>query len=252
MKISIVSDIHTECFFDEGVFKKLEERSKEIDALIVAGDLSNGKHLGPSLKRLVDNFENVVYVTGNHEYWHTTIEKLEETICNFASKHTNLHYLNNSSATIKGQRFLGTTLWFPDTLKARLNKTGYTEDFFGRKKYTWSDFENIKGFDNWIWGKFEEQSNFIKDNVKKEDIVVTHYLPFPESIHQKYLNDSCNCFFLSDLTDKLRKIKSLPKLFIHGHTHESFDYMIEDSRIICNPVGYIGEKRGFQPKIIDI
>jgi hypothetical protein len=29
------------------------------------------------------------------------------------------------------------------------------------------------------------------------------------------------------------------KLWTHGHTHEPFDYMIGDTRIVCNPRGYI-------------
>jgi hypothetical protein len=29
------------------------------------------------------------------------------------------------------------------------------------------------------------------------------------------------------------------KLWTHGHTHELFDYMIGDTRVVCNPRGYI-------------
>jgi hypothetical protein len=29
------------------------------------------------------------------------------------------------------------------------------------------------------------------------------------------------------------------KLWTHGHTHESFDYMIGTTRVVCNPRGYI-------------
>ena len=30
------------------------------------------------------------------------------------------------------------------------------------------------------------------------------------------------------------------KLWTHGHTHEEFDYMVGDTRVVCNPRGYIG------------
>jgi hypothetical protein len=30
------------------------------------------------------------------------------------------------------------------------------------------------------------------------------------------------------------------KLWTHGHTHETFDYVIGETRIFCNPRGYIG------------
>ena len=28
-------------------------------------------------------------------------------------------------------------------------------------------------------------------------------------------------------------------LWIHGHTHESFDYTVKGTRIVCNPRGYL-------------
>jgi hypothetical protein len=30
-----------------------------------------------------------------------------------------------------------------------------------------------------------------------------------------------------------------PALWVHGHTHDSLDYRIGDTRIICNPFGYL-------------
>ena len=27
-------------------------------------------------------------------------------------------------------------------------------------------------------------------------------------------------------------------IWIHGHTHTSMDYMVEDCRVLCNPCGY--------------
>jgi hypothetical protein len=40
-----------------------------------------------------------------------------------------------------------------------------------------------------------------------------------------------------------------PRLWIHGHTHESFDYKIGKTRVVCNPRGYaaIEENKGFRP-----
>ena len=30
------------------------------------------------------------------------------------------------------------------------------------------------------------------------------------------------------------------KLWTHGHTHDVFDYVIGETRIVCNPRGYYG------------
>jgi calcineurin-like phosphoesterase family protein len=29
------------------------------------------------------------------------------------------------------------------------------------------------------------------------------------------------------------------KLWIHGHTHDDFDYVINQTRVVCNPRGYV-------------
>jgi hypothetical protein len=42
------------------------------------------------------------------------------------------------------------------------------------------------------------------------------------------------------------------KVWTHGHTHDTFDYMIGQCRVICNPRGYVGyEERAqeFDPTI---
>jgi hypothetical protein len=40
--------------------------------------------------------------------------------------------------------------------------------------------------------------------------------------------------FVSDLEALLGPAR----LWIHGHTHDSFDYRVADTRIACNPRGY--------------
>ena len=45
------------------------------------------------------------------------------------------------------------------------------------------------------------------------------------------------------------------KLWMHGHTHEDFDYVLGETRVVCNPRGYVNhENRAgyFQLKYIDV
>jgi Icc-related predicted phosphoesterase len=35
-------------------------------------------------------------------------------------------------------------------------------------------------------------------------------------------------------------VSSGAHLWIHGHTHDSFDYCIGNTRVVCNPGGYPG------------
>jgi hypothetical protein len=40
------------------------------------------------------------------------------------------------------------------------------------------------------------------------------------------------------------------KLWTHGHTHHCFDYVIGETRVVCNPRGYSGyEQTGWNPNI---
>jgi hypothetical protein len=40
------------------------------------------------------------------------------------------------------------------------------------------------------------------------------------------------------------------KVWTHGHTHETFDYMVGTTRIVCNPRGYDGyEERAYNFKL---
>ena len=40
------------------------------------------------------------------------------------------------------------------------------------------------------------------------------------------------------------------KLWVHGHTHSSFDYNIHGTRVVCNPRGY--EDHDLNPEYYDI
>jgi hypothetical protein len=41
-----------------------------------------------------------------------------------------------------------------------------------------------------------------------------------------------------------------PELFVHGHTHCSFDYRVGQTRVLCNPHGYGDENPDFNPSLI--
>ena len=66
-------------------------------------------------------------------------------------------------------------------------------------------------------------------------IVVTHHLPHRHSIHPRYEGSDLNPSFSSDLSDLMGPSALL---WIHGHTHESFDYVVNGTRVVCKPRGY--------------
>jgi hypothetical protein len=44
------------------------------------------------------------------------------------------------------------------------------------------------------------------------------------------------------------------QLWIHGHTHDSFDYRLNGTRVLCNPRGYardgVNENPMFDPQLV--
>ena len=74
-------------------------------------------------------------------------------------------------------------------------------------------------------------------------------------MHERWKKDTImNGGFASQLDDYIAYRPQI-KLWMHGHTHDDFDYMIDQTRIVCNPRGYIGlENRAdnFKLKYIDL
>jgi Icc-related predicted phosphoesterase len=88
---------------------------------------------------------------------------------------------------------------------------------------------------------------FIDESLRGERIpvvVVTHHLPHSRSIPKRFTGDLLNAAYASDLSETIRS--GCPALWVHGHTHDSCDYRIDDTRIVCNPRGYDDENRRFQ------
>jgi Icc-related predicted phosphoesterase len=89
----------------------------------------------------------------------------------------------------------------------------------------------------------------------KKFVVVTHHAPTALSIAECYKGDTLmNGAFQSDLIDFILD-KPQIKLWTHGHMHNVSNYMIGETRIVCNPRGYIGHEQralNFELKYLEI
>lgn len=222
MKAYICSDLHCE-FHEDGGRKLIVKVLPEADIAIVAGDLAVADGLGPALKLLADKYRQVVYVAGNHDYYNFSLEGVE------AIRHSlnlpNVHWLEDEVTQIEGLRFVGCTLWFG------WHRTELEQQI--------SDFQVIAGFRGWVHEKNRRSMEFLRDNVTADSVVVTHHLPSGRSIVPRYQGSPLNCFFACPEAEEIL-LKKAPRLWIHGHTHDSVDYRLGQTRVICNPFGYAG------------
>ena len=83
-------------------------------------------------------------------------------------------------------------------------------------------------------------------------VVVTHHLPSKQSVSERFEKNLLSACFASDLADELLS-KRVP-LWIHGHTHDGFDYVENGTRVVCNPRGYVTysgqENFDFSPALV--
>jgi Icc-related predicted phosphoesterase len=155
-----------------------------------------------------------------------------------SKRYKNFHWLNNSDTVIDGQRFVGATLWFPDAPGNWAHEGQMT------------DFKTIQGFKGWVYKENDQTQMYLTNNIQEGDIVVTHHLPCTLSIADQFKTSEMNRFFVCDMSETILDKK--PSLWLHGHTHESCDYVIGDTRVICNPYGYRNEGHGMLNHSFDL
>jgi Icc-related predicted phosphoesterase len=78
--------------------------------------------------------------------------------------------------------------------------------------------------------------------------VVTHHLPHTRSLPPRFRGDPLNAAYASDLSDVIETRR--PTLWVHGHAHESCDYVVRTTRVISNPRGYEDENKKFDANLV--
>lgn len=256
MKLWIFSDLHLE--FDAPLFDGGEFKIPDADVCVVAGDVMNG--CGNSIRwldRMVAPTMPVVFVAGNHEFYgHSIFEGLEWARVH-AEQRPKVRFLENDAVTIKGVRFLGCTLWTDFALDGDdAQSVGWgAANFEGRlndaRQIAWRMLPAREAFTASRALELHGRSRRFLEHQLQFDgrtIVVTHHAPHPGSVHRRYKGSSLNPSFASDLSELIAAGR--PDLWVHGHVHDSFDYRIGETRILCNPKGYLNENPAFDPRLV--
>jgi len=237
----VISDLHLE--FGEIQIPKIER-----DVLILAGDVHIGSNSLPYIIKQT-KISPVIYVLGNHEFYNHDIDEITKFWTN--QKITNLYVLERKQWILDNVRFLGCSLWteFNNGDKKAMESA----------KYQMSDYAVIDKDEKMLspqhtldihyecrkWLESQLQLPF-----SGKTVIITHHLPSYKSISWKFEGNILNYAYYSDLEDIIRKFQ--PDLWIHGHTHDSFDYLIGKTRVVCNPRGYMGVEINsqFNPSLI--
>lgn len=232
MKLRIMSDLHLE-------FGDIEIPFIGEDLLILAGDIQVGMSQGPWFLELL-KYRPILYVLGNHEYYHHNFKNLKLDAEDFAndlsqqSEH-NLIFLNNQKHIINDVTFVGSTFW-----------TNIPVDKAVAVEHAMNDYRLIRNKGGYLEAEDTTDENceslaFVERAIAGTEgkiVVVTHHAPSLRSIPKRFEKSYTNIAYANDLDD----LVSEANIWIHGHTHDSFDYMVDKCRVICNPRGYVGHE----------
>lgn len=279
MKIAYCSDLHLE-FGDIKL-----ENTENADVLVLAGDIVIAEYLHTYkkdapyegikvsgtkndladrfrrfIKNVSEEFPNVVVIAGNHEFyngrWHASLEHLREEW----EAYDNIYFLERERVILGDVTFIGATLWTDMNRNDPITKYGI--------RFGMNDFKLIRN-DHREYSRLDPDDVVIRHRTSMDYImsamklstgctekvvIVGHHSPSKQSIHPKYANcEVTNGGYSSDLEDFIYRNPRI-KVWFHGHTHEGFDYQVNETRILCNPRGYANDSRSllFQLKYVEV
>jgi predicted phosphodiesterase len=277
MKIALCSDLHLE-------FGPISlQNTENAEVLILSGDIivaddlrelgdatglmMNGRNKSEMYHKFFqecsERFPNVIYIMGNHEYYHGDFATGLDIIRERLSYLENVFVMERQTMVIEDVTFIAGTLW------TDMNKED-PNTLFGIKGYM-NDYRIIKdsrtNTETEIWmfnennepytGKQKLPSKWspeasvvehklmldtikatVESNASNKYVVIGHHAPSKLSTKPKYQKDvMVNGAYSSELSEFILDHPQI-KVWTHGHTHEVFDYMIGGTRILCNPRGY--------------
>lgn len=244
-RIAVYSDLHLE-------FAPWTPPKAGADFAVLAGDTyTKNRCLPPSFGDAREAFGYpVVAVLGNHEHYggnvETTLEKTRP-----AAERLGVTLLERQETVVAGVRVLGCTLWTDFRLLARddddrmkLDASLCTEKMtdFRVIRVAGDGFRRFRPRDAAMihYASVAWLRERLAVPFDGSTVVVTHHAPSPRSIPERFAGERLSAAYASNLEALIEEFA--PVLWVHGHVHDSFDYTIGATRILCNPRGYVPDE----------
>jgi predicted phosphodiesterase len=283
MKVAVASDVHLEFGDWYPSNPDQAEVLILAGDIMVASDLYGTYKTDRFLNFLTNckkEYQHVIYIMGNHEHYHGDFAESTKLLRD-ASNDRGITFLDKETTTIGDVTFIGGTLWTdmngedPITMhaikdmmndyngvrnsnrivyknvpiyeyeadgKLKLDEYGRTIQVGVKNKESWAKFSpQDSGEDHKKFLQYIEQ--VVAEKHDQKFVVVGHHAPSRQSTHPKYQHETLVNGAYSSSLDFFIEDRPQIKLWIHGHTHYPFDYMIGQTRVICNPRGYVGHER---------
>lgn len=241
MKIQLLSDVHIELY-------PYQPEVLPVDLVILAGDIHTR---ADGVQWAADTFgAPVLYVPGNHEYYHGHLDKtLNKMRQEAARTNGQVTILEREAVEIGGVRFLGATAWTDFSLH-------------GNRLYSALDAENRMSDYTKIRATTRHRKLIPPDLIRRNEqtrdwlrrelaephprtMVITHHAPCPLSIPEwrRKCKDELNPAYANNWTGERFFSGDKVQLWVHGHIHQACDYQVNGVRVVTNPKGY-GDRFG--------
>lgn len=256
MHFRLMSDLHLEFENDVMDFAPLPLEEDKFTVLILAGDIAVGTDAVPFIERMCRQFYKVVYVLGNHEFYHNEVNKLrrkwkeyaeDKAPENFVLLDDGVAFIDDPYNTdVPATRLVGGTLWtdFDKQNWFAMNEArNGMNDFYcvkikeghpetGYRKRRWLPEDAVRAHKMTLFTITET----VRVPHDGPTVVITHHLPHPLCVDQAYRTHPLNPAYMTNLDMQIEEYDI--DVWVHGHTHSNVDVEVHGTRILCNPRGY--------------
>ena len=278
MRVSVISDIHTE-YADPPVLPGG-------DLLLIAGDTLTHRIIDPRFQdpdsrgarrraqhffrgQVQKKYKMAFIVMGNHDHWHGRFEDTDKLFRDFLAQNApNTTLLEKQMAKIFGVTIMGTSLWAPCGVDTGLDWIIQNEMRDHRRIMTsippeWSpDYKSYTKERRWLPNdanlEHEKAKEWLEKAIPAEGpvILLTHHAPTLMSAHgEDWASAYLDGAYVSNLVPFFDRHPNI-KLAVHGHTHHHEHYRAgaHGTLVVSNPRGYYPAERSakfFDPQTED-
>lgn len=244
MKFHLLSDTHIEF----GKFSYKHTIFPDCDAILLAGDIGPGASGFTFAEKVYrDKGIPVFYVPGNHEGY-TNRWSWDSLYSHLKAKDSFVQFMQNEKVEFSDSKvvLLGSTLWTDFSLNG-VQQVDMLRAPSVMNDYNWiTTSKDKKLTSEWVLEQNSISKDFLESNIIKykdigwKTVVMTHHAPFVKSCDIFHSNTASIYDRRDDVyyANCLAYDFPLPDIWVHGHTHTSADYTVENCRVIANPKGY--------------